>query len=84
MKRIVFSRDALKSLRRMPADISERIRSKVRQYAAEPESLAANVKALKGKPEYFRLRVGDWRIIFSEDAGVVAVIRIVPRGNVYD
>ena len=68
----------------MPADTAERIRSKVRQYALAPESLAKNVKALKGEPGYLRLRVGDCRVVFREDAEVIAIIRIAPRGRAYD
>ncbi|MCA1972091.1 MAG: type II toxin-antitoxin system RelE/ParE family toxin [Caenispirillum sp.] len=40
------------------------IRSKILQYAADPGSLANNVKALKGADE-FRLRVGDYRVLFA-------------------
>jgi mRNA interferase RelE/StbE len=31
-----------------------------------------------------RLRVGDWRVVFTEDGHVLAVIRIAPRGGVYE
>jgi len=33
---------------------------------------------------YFRLRVGDWRVVFSENGEIIAVIRIAPRGRAYD
>lgn len=56
----------------------------MRQYAAAPESLAKNVKALKGEPGYSRLRVGDWRVVFSDDGKIIAIIRIAPRGRAYD
>jgi mRNA interferase RelE/StbE len=32
----------------------------------------------------FRLRVGDWRILFTEDLVIVAVIRIAPRAEAYE
>lgn len=67
----------------MPANTAQTIRGKVLQYAADPASLANNVKALKGS-EFKRLRVGDWRVIFSEDMTVVAVIEVGPRGGIYD
>jgi len=84
MKQIAYSRDAIKTLTRMPANTSRQIRSKIEQYATDPESLSNNVKALKGRDGHFRLRVGDWRIIFSEDGTVIAIIRIAPRGLAYD
>jgi len=47
MKSITYSRDSLKTLSRMPVDTARFIRSKIEQYAAEPASLANNVKAFK-------------------------------------
>jgi mRNA interferase RelE/StbE len=84
MRRITYSKDALRTLRRMPANVSALIRSKIEQYAAEPASLANNVKALKGEPGVFRLRVGDWRVLFNEDGEIIAIIRIAPRGAAYE
>jgi len=83
MKAISYTRQALKALRRMPADMAERIMAKIEQYAQEPESQANNVKALKGR-EGFRLRVGDWRVIMNDDGVVLAVLEIGPRGSVYE
>lgn len=84
VKQVTFTRDAEKTLRRMPANSAQRIRSKIEQYAADPASLANNVKALAGGHGHFRLRVGDWRIIFREDGTVIAIIRIAPRGGAYE
>lgn len=82
MKRISYSRDALKALRKMPTNTARRIEEKIEAYAANPRALANNVKALKGH-NAVRLRVGNWRVIMI-DGVVIEVIRIAPRGNVYD
>lgn len=84
MKEIAYSPDALKTLMRMPVNTAQLIRSKVQQYAADPASLANNVKALKGMPGLLRLRVGDWRVIFRETGEVIAVTKVAPRGGAYD
>lgn len=81
---IAYSKAALRSLMRMPANTSKLIRSKIEQYAADPAAQANNVKALKGEPGVLRLRVGDWRVLFTEDGRVLAVIRIAPRGGAYE
>lgn len=83
MKTITYSREATKTLTRMPANTAKLIRAKIEQYAADPASLANNVKALKGM-DASRLRVGDWRVIFSETGEVVAVIKVAPRGGAYE
>ncbi len=83
MRDITYSRDAVRTLARMPTNTARLIREKIELYAVDPSSLANNVKALRGEPGVLRLRVGDWRVLFTEDGVVVAVIRIAPRGNVY-
>ncbi len=83
MKRVTYSRDAEKTLRSIPSNTRRLIVGKIEQYAAEPASLANNVKALKGEPGYFRLRVGDWRVLFRKDGVVVAVTKIASRGSAY-
>lgn len=84
MRTIVYSKDALKTLRRMPANVSALIVSKIRQFADAPASLGNNLKVIKGRSGEFRLRVGDWRVIMTEDGEVTAVIKIGPRGSVYE
>jgi len=43
-----------------------------------------NVVALQGAKGLFRLRVGDWRIVFSYPAqDIILVEQIGPRGGIY-
>ena len=84
MKQIEYTREAMKTLRRMDASTSRRVRDKLEQYATDPASLANNVITMKGGDGFKRMRVGDWRVIFTEDLVVVFVIRIASRGGVYD
>jgi mRNA interferase RelE/StbE len=81
---VSFTKDALRSLQRMPTNTAQLIRRKIDQYAADPRSLAGNVKALRGEPGLYRLRVGDWRVIFTEDGRVLAILKIAPRGSAYE
>lgn len=83
MKAIAYSKAAIKTLRKLPANVAAHIRAKVEQYAADPASLANNVKKLQGR-DGCRLRVGDWRVIFDDDGNVIAILEIGPRGGIYD
>ncbi|AQS61795.1 hypothetical protein AGRHK599_LOCUS1202 [Rhizobium rhizogenes] len=83
MKQIAYSKSALKVLRRLPSNEAKRITSKIEQYASDPKSLANNIKALVGSP-YIRLRVADWRIIMDDQGNVLEVLKIGPRGSVYE
>jgi mRNA interferase RelE/StbE len=82
MRPVSYTKAALRSLRRIPANVSALIMAKVDQYAADPASLANNVTNLKGR-DGIRLRVGDWRVIMR-DGVVVEVLEIGPRGGVYE
>lgn len=50
----------------------------------DPAAQRNNVKLLKGYDDVFRLRVGDWRVLFSEDDSTVTVSKIASRGSAYD
>jgi mRNA interferase RelE/StbE len=82
-RQVTYSKQALRALMRCPRNVSELIRAKINQYAADPASLVQNVKALKGEDGMLRLRVGDWRVIFSETLEIVDVIKIASRGDAY-
>lgn len=69
---------------RLDRTTSRRIRLKVDLLASDPGSLANNVKALKGGAGLMRLRVGDWRVIYTEDLIVLLVLKIAARGSAYD
>lgn len=84
MRKIEYARDAIKSLQRIDRATASRIEEKMAQYAEKPSSLSNNVKALKGQMGLKRLRVGDWRLIFTEDLVVLKIIKIAARGSIYD
>lgn len=83
MKQISYTKSAIRALRRMPADTSLLIRSKIELYAQDPTALANNVRSLKGR-RGIRMRVGDWRVIMDDDGNVLAILDIGPRGGIYD
>lgn len=83
MKVVAYSKSASRALLRMPRNEAMRIRGKIDQYAADPRSLASQVKKMKGRAGY-RLRVGDWRVIFDEDDKVIAIEEIASRGSIYE
>lgn len=79
---IRFLPPAQQALRRH-RNVASRIVAKIEAYAADSAKLANNVKRLQGRPE-FRLRVGDFRILFLIDGDDLLVVDIAPRGNVYE
>lgn len=84
--RIEWATKAVKDMRRLAARDRERIVAKVEQYASKPESLANQVVALVGG-EYFRMRVGNYRVVFAVERGrivIMVVLRVRHRREAYD
>lgn len=84
MFQIEYTRDAVKALKAMPRNVSLQIRGKIELLAEDPFAANNNVKKLVGR-EAFRLRVGDWRVIYEIEGGrlVIIVLVVAPRGGVY-
>lgn len=82
---VVYGKDAVKALMRMPRNVERLVRSKIEALARDPFAPNNNVKALKGRPG-FRLRIGDWQVIYELDRGrlVVLVVDIGSRGGIYN
>lgn len=80
MKVVAYSKSAVKTLRKIPANDAKRIVAKIEQYASAPESLANNITELVGS----RLRIGNWRVIMDDQGTVLDVLKIGPRGSVYE
>jgi len=70
-------------LLRIPREQAHRIRARLDDLVRDPYH-APNVKKLTEHPG-FRLRVGDWRVVYllDQDRIVIQVIRIAQRGEVY-
>lgn len=85
MYTVVFTKQAMRVLRRLPRNIAELIRGKIMEIAQDPYAMHNNVTKLVGRPGY-RLRVGDWRVIYElqNEQLVLLVLKIGPRGEVYE
>jgi mRNA interferase RelE/StbE len=78
---------AEKSYRKMSKDIQKRIKEALKKLESSTNPfLQGNVRPLTGelKGDY-RLRVGDWRILFTpdEESKFLYVYAILPKGKTY-
>lgn len=82
---LVLSKQADKTLRKLPRNLSRRIKEKLIQIAADPYARHNNVTKLQERLGY-RLRIGDWRVIYEieDEELIVFVLKVGPRGEVYD
>jgi mRNA interferase RelE/StbE len=84
MYKIIFTKDAQKTLLRLPKNTAILVRQKLEQLAEDPYASNLNAKKLQNRQGY-RLRVGDWRVIYElqNDELIILVLKIAPRGEVY-
>ena len=80
---LTFARSARRELGALDAPVSRRILSKIESLLLEPRPTGC--LKLTGSSNLWRLRVGDWRVIYSIDdaAKAVDVIAIRHRSDAY-
>ena len=75
---IEFAKRAVKAVNGMDSRTKQRIKVGIEGIPY------GDIKPLKGSSGSYRLRVGDWRIIFSyPKENTVLIEKIAPRGEVY-
>ena len=75
---------ALRELKRLPRPTQVNILTKLVSLTEDPHN-SPQVKRLKGSPGRFRLRVGDYRVVYSADekTRTIRVERIRHRREAY-
>ena len=81
---VVVGKRAEKTLGTLPKPTRERIIQSINKLKDGPYQPGLDVKPLNGRPEW-RLRVGDWRVLFLVyNAEIrIIVISVSPRGDAY-
>ena len=82
--RTVFRAEAQAELRKVPRDMALRILAKLTELESDPTGF--NTTALVSQPDRRRLRVGDYRVIYTIDNGelVVWVVHVGHRSTIHD
>ncbi len=80
---VIIHRKAEKTLRRLHGDMLERTRRTIRSLETDPRP--SGYKKVAGFDNLYRIRVGDWRIIYTieDDKLIVLVLEVAPRGRAY-
>jgi mRNA interferase RelE/StbE len=83
MYRVVVERSAEKDLRRLPLDMRFRVADALRSLANDPRLVGS--RKLAGTKHDWRIRVGDYRVIYeiADSIRVVRVYRVRHRRDAY-
>lgn len=81
---LLIKKQAQKALQSLARTDRNRIAEKITLLGENPDNPTLDIKPLQGEP-YYRLRVGQWRIIFDRDdeVKIIAIEKIKPRGGAY-
>ena len=65
-------------------DLLSRIKAAIEEVEAAESLLDVNnIKKLKADGDYYRIRIGDYRIGFTNDEEVITFVRILHRKEMY-
>ncbi|MBD2298088.1 type II toxin-antitoxin system RelE/ParE family toxin [Nostoc sp. FACHB-87] len=80
---VKFTKSARKSFKKLSPEVQERIQIKIDELVIEPRP--NGVKKLKGEENLYRIRVGDYRVIYEifDDVLLVSVVEVGHRSNIY-
>ena len=78
---IEFRPRSLRDLKRLSPEVSRRIEQKIQLLSND---MAGDVKRLVNFTPGYRLRVGDWRVLFQPKGSRLVVHRIVHRSEAYE
>jgi mRNA interferase RelE/StbE len=82
--RVTLKSSAEKEFFRLPDDITARILPRIKALAIDPRPHGS--KKLRGGTDEWRIRVGDYRMIYAidDEEKIVKVTRIAHRREVYE
>jgi mRNA interferase RelE/StbE len=78
---IEFRPKAVRDIKRLSSDVARRIEQKLNLLR---DDLSGDVKRLVNFTPGYRLRVGDWRVLFQPEGSRLVVHRIVHRSEAYE
>ena len=81
MYTLEWKEHALQNIKRLESSLARRILKKIDELSENPFS--KDIKKLKGSAD-FRLRIGDYRIIFSIEKNNIQILKVGHRKNIYE
>lgn len=83
--KIEFKKSAAKEFASLSKNVKIKILDSLQVLSANPYTEILSIKKLKGLEKAYRLRIGDYRVIYSVESNVltIMVIKIGRRKDIY-
>jgi mRNA interferase RelE/StbE len=81
---VKLSSRAQKDFKKLKTEMKDRIKTSLKELASDKDNLdIKKLKGVYGRDDLYRLRVGDYRIVYFPNNDEILVIRIDKRSKVY-
>ena len=77
MPNIIYTKKARKSIKSLDIRVKDRVKDGI-----EKIPLGA-IKKLQGYSNLYRLRIGDYRVIYQMEHDIIIIDAVLPRGEAY-
>lgn len=74
---IQITKTAIKDIKKLDTPMRDRVLKGIYKLPL------GDIKRLQGYSNYYRLRIGDFRIIYSYNDDIIIVSAVLPRGEAY-
>ena len=81
---VLLSDRAQREFGRLPSIVRQRIRKALVEFASTGRADLKRLVGTRGREDLFRLRVGEYRVVFALTETEIRVTRIIHRSEGYD
>ncbi|WKT57527.1 type II toxin-antitoxin system RelE/ParE family toxin [Candidatus Nitrosotenuis chungbukensis] len=81
--KVLVKKEVSNKLDELPNDLKKRIRTALNEAESMWPTCRLDIKKLKGYDNHYRIRVGDYRILFFREEGTAKIYDISHRSDVY-
>ena len=74
---IEYSKEAIKHIKTLDKPTKQRVKQAIEKLPA------GDIRKIKGLSNDYRLRIGDYRVLFSKVSGTITIKDVLPRGQAY-
>lgn len=74
---IEYSKEAIKHIKTLDKPTKQRVKQAIEKLPA------GDIRKIKGLSNDYRLRIGDYRVLFSKASETITIKDVLPRGQAY-
>lgn len=77
MPNIIYTKSAMKNIKSLDIRVKDRVRIGIERIPL------GDIKKLQGHSNLYRLRIGDYRVIYQVQDGIIIINAVLSRGEAY-